>query len=219
MNPRFSNQRNSGMTLFEVGVVIAMVMILVVVLFPEWAKSHRRASRINCVNNLKQIGLAYRIWEGDNGDIYPMGVSITNGGSMEMVATGNVVQSFLVMSNELSTPKLLACPQDTSRMWAASFGGLSNSNISYFVGVDVTNDMNPQMIISGDGNFEIVGVTVKPGLREFGTNDPVVWSATRHVKSGSLGLADGSVQSTISSSSLHDYFQRTGLATNRLALP
>src|SRR5882757_6006822 len=126
MNPRFSKIRNSGMTLFEVGIVIAMVMILVVVLLPRFLRSRVHSTRIACVNNLKQIGLAYRIWEGDNGDIYPMGISVTNGGSMEMVATGNVVQTFLVMSNELSTPKLLACPQDTSRMWAASFGGLSN---------------------------------------------------------------------------------------------
>jgi prepilin-type processing-associated H-X9-DG protein len=219
MKPRLSNKRNAAMTLFEVGVVIAIVMILVAVFLPKLARPHVNHARINCVNNLKQIGLAYRIWEGDNGDKYPMGISVTNGGSMETVATGDVVQSFLVMSNELSTPKILICREDTARIMAPSFAGLANSNISYFVGVDVTNDAaNPQMIISGDCNFQIGGVPVKPGLRQFWTNDPVAWMATRHVNAGNIGLADGSVQLT-TSLKLRDFLQQTGLVTNRFAIP
>ncbi|MDD5140676.1 MAG: hypothetical protein PHY43_10510 [Verrucomicrobiales bacterium] len=218
MKPRFSPKRNAAMTLFEVGVIIAVVMVLAVLLLPPIMSRKHGASYITCDNNLKQIGLAYRIWAGDNGDVNPMGILMANGGSMEMVVTGNVLQTFLVMSNELSTPRILICPADT-RTAAFSFASpMGNSNISYFVGVDVTNYMNPQMIISGDGNFEIGGVAVMPGLREFGTNDPVVWSATRHVKCGNIGLADGSVPVT-TSPGLHDYFQQTGLATNRLALP
>ena len=207
------------MTLFEVGVVVAIVMILVVVFLPRLNRSTSARPRIICVNNLKQVGLAYRIWEGDNGDIYPMGISVTNGGSMEIVATGNVVQTFQVMSNELSTPEILHCRMDAVRIAATDFAGLSNSNISYFVGVDVTNDAaNPQMIISGDSNFEIGGVPVKPGLARFWTNDPVAWTATRHINSGNIGLADGSVQSA-TSAGLRNYLQLTGLATNRYAIP
>ena len=44
-------------------------------LLPALAAAKRKAQRINCVNNLKQDGLAFRIWEGDNGDKYPMAVS------------------------------------------------------------------------------------------------------------------------------------------------
>jgi prepilin-type processing-associated H-X9-DG protein len=219
MKPRFSQKRNSAMTLFEVGVVIAVVMILAVVLLPRLARPHRSHSGINCVNNLKQLGLAYRIWAGDNRDSYPMGISVANGGSMELVATGNVVQTFLVMSNELSTPKVLFCPEDAVRIRATFFGGLANSNVSYFVSVDATNDVNPQLIISGDDNFEISGKPVKSGLNSFWTNDPVVWSpTTRHMKSGNIGLADGSVLST-TSKSLQTYLQQTGLTTNRFAIP
>jgi prepilin-type processing-associated H-X9-DG protein len=222
MKPRLSKNRSAAMTLFEVGVVIAIVMILaILILHTSWRpnSAHAISQRINCVNNLKQTGLAYRIWEGDNGDIYPMGVSVTNGGSMEMVATGNAVQTFQVMSNELGTPRILYCPADSARTSATAFTGLDNSNISYFVGVDVTNDAaNPQLIMSGDCNFEIGGVAIKPGLRSFWTNDPVVWSAGRHVNRGNLGLADGSVQQAFSPR-LRDYFQLTGLATNRFAIP
>jgi prepilin-type processing-associated H-X9-DG protein len=217
MKPRLSDQRETAMTLFEVGVVVAIVMILAALLL-SIARPRRPHTGIFCVNNLKQIGLAYRIWEGDNGDIYPMGISVTNGGSMGLVQKGNAVATFQVMSNELSTPLILLCPEDVNRVLATNFASLSNSNVSYFVGVDVTNDVNPQLILSGDCNFEIGGKPAKSGLLSIWTNDPVTWSRARHGKSGYLLFADGSVQS-VPTPSLRGYFERTGLATNRLAIP
>ena len=88
MKPRFSNQRNHALTLIEVLVVIAVLTVVVVLFFPRSHSGRRmeRSTRINCVNNLKEIGLAYRIWAGDNGSKYPMEVSVTNGGTMELVA-------------------------------------------------------------------------------------------------------------------------------------
>lgn len=224
MQPRLSPKRNAAMTLFEVGIVIAVVMILTALFLPPLSKMRRRSSKIACVNKLKQVGLCYRIWEGDNGDTYPMGISVMNGGSMEMAMTGNVVLTFQVMSNELSIPKILVCtggpdgPGDSSRTVANNFGELANSNISYFVDVDATNEANPQMILSGDSNFEIGGVPVKSGLLEISSNAPITWSAARHKFSGNIALADGSVQS-VSHSSLPDIIHKTGLATNRLAIP
>jgi len=218
MKPRLSQKRNAAMTLFEVGIVIAVVMILAVLLLPMLGKAQRRSSRIGCVNNLKQIGLSDRIWAGDNGDFYPMSVSVTNGGSMEMVATGNVLQTFLVMSNELSTPKILHCPEDAAHIGTNLFSGLSNSNISFFVALDVTNEANPQMFLSGDANFEIGGIPAKSGLLVISSNAPIGWSAARHKFSGNIALADGSVQSG-NNSALTNWLHQTGLATNRLALP
>ena len=219
MQPRFSQRRNAGMTLFEVGMVIAVVMVLVVLLLPVLAKNRRKPSHVSCANNVKQICLSYRVWAGDNGDKYPMGVSVTNGGSMEMAATGNVAQSYLVMSNELSTPMILHCWEDKAHIQTRSFAGLASSNISYFVGVDVTNETTPQMILSGDGNFEIGGVPVKSGLLEFSTNAPIAWTATRHANFGNIGLVDGSVEQVTSSRLRQWLLPQTGFATNRLAIP
>jgi hypothetical protein len=221
VKPQLTTKRNAAMTLFEVGVVVAVVMVLIIFFLPKLLRprTHSFSPVSNsCINNLKQIGLAYRIWEGDNGDILPMGISVTNGGSMEMVATGNVAKAFLVMSNELSTPRLLYCPADTARSSENAFSKLSTFNISYFVSVDTTNDANPQMILSGDSHLEIGGATIKSGLAMLGTNDLVVWSASRHIKEGNIGLADGSVQTT-TSKSLQTLLQQTGLATNRFAIP
>jgi len=213
-----SRKKEAGLTLFEVGVVVAILVVVAAVFLPALAVSKTKRSGINCVNNLKQIGLSYRIWEGDNGDISPMGIPVANGGAMEMVQTGDVLQVFMVMSNELSTPKILICPEDTNRVFATNFPGLSRSNISYFVVVDVTNDVNPQMILSGDCNLTVGKKPVGAGLLSLSTNDAVAWQPPRHGMDGNIGMADGSVQAA-SPANLHQIFIETGLATNRLAIP
>src|SRR5271157_5803639 len=99
MKFRTSTKQTAAMTLTEVVVVIAILVFFALVILPSWPLSHPpRANRINCVSNLKQIGIAYRLWEGDHDDKYPMVVSVTNGGAMELMARGNVVAGFLVMS-------------------------------------------------------------------------------------------------------------------------
>jgi competence protein ComGC len=217
MKPRFSNQTNHALALVEVLMVIAVLAVLVAIILPGLAAAKRKSSRLGCVNYLKEIGLAYRVWEGDNGDKYPMSVSVTNGGSMELVATGNVVACFQVMSNELSTPKILHCPEDMVHIGTDSFAGLASSNISYFVGLDA-HETDPATLLSGDDNFEIGGAPVKSGLLEISSNTPIAWSAARHKFQGNIAIADGSVQSA-NNSILPSWFDPAGLATNRLAIP
>jgi hypothetical protein len=230
MKPRFSHQRNRALTRTEVIVVIATLAVLFVLLLPARVPVHNGRQRINCISNLKQIGIAYRLWEGDNNGKYPMAVSVTNGGAMELVATGNVAVCFQVMSNELSTPKILLCPEDIRRVRATNFSTLNSSNISYFVGLDA-DPSRPQTFLSGDDNLAIGGVPVKSGLLELSSNAPITWTSGRHVAYdshfwtpardrlvGNIGMADGSVQQVITDG-LQKALQQTGVATNRLVLP
>jgi len=232
MKPRFSNQQTTALTRTEAVVVIATLAVLFVLLLPALVPViHNGRQRITCISNLKQVGIAFRLWEGDNNDKYPMAVSATNGGAMELVATGNVAACFQALSNELNTPKILLCPEDTHRVWATNFSTLNNSNISYFVGLDVANDTNPQMFLSGDDNFAIGGVPVKSGLLELSANTPFAWNQPRHTsykshfwtpvnyKSvGYIGFADGSVQEA-TTHELRELLHQTNAVTNRLAIP
>jgi len=70
-----------------------------------------RAQSIQCVNNLKQIGLALRIWATDNADTFPL--------------------DFLSLTNELVVTKVLLCPADSSRQAAADWASFSAANQSY----------------------------------------------------------------------------------------
>jgi prepilin-type processing-associated H-X9-DG protein len=218
MKPRLSKQPTTAFTLMELLVVIAVLFILLALVdFGPSPSAKKQAQRIICVNNLKQIGVAYRLWEGNHGDKYPMVVSVTNGGAMELIATGNVAACFQVMSNEMSTPKILLCLADTHRVLATNFATLNRSNISYFVNLDAVESY-PQMLLDGDDNLTVGGVRVRPGILNLGTNTTIGWTKERHNSGGIIGLADGSVQQ-LTTDGLRQAFQQTGVATNRLAIP
>jgi hypothetical protein len=76
-----------------------------------FAEGKARADRIACINNIKQIGLAARLWANDHNDTMP--------------------SDFLTMSNELNTPKILTCPGDTARNKANNWKEFDGSSVSY----------------------------------------------------------------------------------------
>jgi competence protein ComGC len=198
MNPRFSHQRNQALTKIEVVVIVAVSVIVAALLLPALAAAKRKSSRIGCTGNLKQVGIAFRLWEGDNGDKYPMAVSVTNGGAMELAATGNVAVCFQVMSNELSTPKILHCPADIKHIAATNCSiGFSDANISYFIGLDAV-ETYPQMILDGDDNLLVDGKPVQPGVLNLRAGSIIAWTKDRHHGVGNIGMADGSAQQTTS---------------------
>jgi len=209
---RFSNQ---GFTLVGLIIIVAVLAILAAMLLPALASAKRKAKRINCVNNLKQDGLAFRLWEGDNGDKYPMAVSTNKNGTMEYAEGGNAFRHFQVMSNELNTPKILVCPAD-DRSAAASFARLKNQNVSYFVGLDA-EETRPQMLLTGDRNVTN-GLSPVRSVLELRPEIPAGWTEALHNGQGNVGLADGSVQQ-YTTIRLQQALQNTGDATNRVALP
>ena len=75
------------------------------------AKAKEKAESIACINNLKQLGLAARVWAIDNGDINSPDI--------------------LSMTNEMVTPKILVCPGDKAREAAKNWASYTAGNCSY----------------------------------------------------------------------------------------
>jgi type II secretory pathway pseudopilin PulG len=215
-----SQQTSSGLTLMEFLVVIVLLVGLIAIVFDMQVPvaSKQRAQLLNCVNNLKQTGLAYRLWAEDNSGKYPMELSVTNGGTLELMRTADAWRTYQVMSNELSTPRILYCPADTERpIYATTFSADLKGKISYFLGTDGSTN-RPQAFLSGDDNLAVSGQSVKPGYISLASNTPIAWTTARHHSRGNIGLSDGSVQ-CLNNSSLVPLLQQADLATNRFAIP
>jgi competence protein ComGC len=217
MNARPWNRKTSALTRNEVFVIIAIVAVLVALVLAGLFNPPKRSSRIGCSGNLKQIGLAFKLFANDNGDKYPASVSVTNGGALELVPRGDVFPHFQVMSNELQVPRILFCPNDSERTWATNFtSDFNDTHVSYFVGVDA-DEARPKMLLAGDRNIRLRGAPLAHGLASLTTNSPVRWSEKMHKSFGNVALADGSVQQ-VDAQELRDLLEKSRV-TNRLAIP
>jgi type II secretory pathway pseudopilin PulG len=234
-------QAEQAVTLIEVAVIVAILVLLLGMLLPRLARGERTAKRDRCVNNLKNIGLAYRVFSTDHGDKYPMQLSVTNGGSLEFrEEVTSIWRRYFSLSNELGTAKILVCPKDKERMEASVFGtnrpfgeGASslrafntNRNISYFVGLDA-DETRPNMLLTGD-RWLTNGPPVlfrfgQATIGSLGTNQThysrgAGWHAPLHGAGGQVAQGDGSVQQ-YTSAGLRDALRNSGDDQNRIANP
>ena len=76
----------------SIGLALLMIPIMAAMLLPALAKAKGRAQTIQCVNKMKQIGLAARMWSNEHNEMFP--------------------PNFQSMSNELVNTAILVCPGD-----------------------------------------------------------------------------------------------------------
>jgi hypothetical protein len=198
MIDRTCRARVKGMTMLEALIVMAALFVMTIfVILPHFARARVCNCRATCINNCKQIGTAYRIWENDNGDKYPAQQTEALGG-VQGLATNSVnagqyiYMVYSIMQNEMGqSPKVVLCPQDDrppntnfyyglanapkepGYTWPAptSYGTFDNSNVSYFCGVGAA-DTVPQSILGGDRNLGYGGLISSNGAVRYPLTDP-----------------------------------------------
>ena len=194
-------------------MVIAVIAILAAMLLPALLRAREQARCLKCLSNLKQVSLAFRIWALDRDGFYPWQIPASQGG-IYGPGTGQIHQNYLVMSNELVTPRVLVCPSDPETDssvtgWSAQPTGLAypanrGAAISYFIGLDGFEPL-PACMLSGDRNLvggqasHCASVADTPGVPAIDlkpTNPNITWTNTLHTRRGNLAICDGSVQRT-----------------------
>jgi prepilin-type processing-associated H-X9-DG protein len=186
--------RRCGFTVLELLAVLAILIILFILIAPALPHRHSSGShRIKCVNNLKNVGLAFRIYATDNNDRFPWQHAGTNGAiRVDYLADPSIY--LRAVSNELSTPKIVVCSND-KREIATNWTSFSRENLSYFISADASEEF-PQSFLAGDRNITNRHGRLAPGLNRLSTLDGGLagWDNTIHNNQGNVCMGDGSVQ-------------------------
>ena len=121
------------------GVALAVSIVFIgfyaALLLPSLSKAKQKAQTINCVNNLKQLGLAVRLYSGDNNDQYP---AATNWCS--------------AIRADVGSPKPFVCPGDQAKL---SSGYAFNAALSGMPEGDIAPDT--VMFFESDAGWNAAG--------------------------------------------------------------
>ncbi len=125
MSFRSSNASRRAFTLIELLVVIAIIAILAAILFPVFQKVRENARRAVCESNLKQIGLAYTMYNQDYDEFTPTVSKALQPGGIDN--TAYTPDYFTTLQPYLKNVNVFLCPDRTDAL-ATTSDGTGSSN-------------------------------------------------------------------------------------------
>src|SRR3984957_13286896 len=105
-----------GFTLIELLIVIAIIAILAAMLFPVLGQAKHRAWTVQCISNLRQIGLGMKMFADDNQELYPESGKVIHWGQID-ADTGKAswmeqINSYVMNTNVYNCPANVQLPPD-----------------------------------------------------------------------------------------------------------
>jgi prepilin-type N-terminal cleavage/methylation domain-containing protein len=134
-------ERRRAFTLIELLVVIAIIAILAGMLLPALGRAKRKAQDINCVSNLRQLGIALQTYAGDNQDTLPAAEPLPSfNPSNSLPRIADVLAPQLGYSSGTNQPgnSVLKCPLDVRY-----YDDGTSKKFGYFVAEGTSYEWNP----------------------------------------------------------------------------